>query len=128
MILAMNPARNGWGCYKISFGIYAAGTIKHKPLSIPLQGPSAAGAGSRLTVRSWPRLWCRLRFLAPANRKQAEKAASLPFTQDRARGDLDCDPMLKLALVKLVEIVGEAADQLTALGRVGVPPYFLAIF
>ena len=88
MILAMNPVRNGRGSYKISFGIYAAGTIKHKPLSIPLQGPSAAGAGSRLTVRSWPRLWCRLRFLAPANRKQAEKAASLLLTLQRMEKDL----------------------------------------
>ena len=40
-------------------------------------------------------------------RDAAESAAS--FIGGRARGDLESDEMLRLALTKLVEIVGEAA-------------------
>ena len=36
------------------------------------------------------------------------------FTQGRTRGDLDCDRVLALALVKLLEIVGEAASRVPA--------------
>ncbi len=57
----------------------------------------------------------RLRHMLEAARQ------AFQFTQDRARADLDRDPMLKLALVKLVEIVGEAADQLTDIGRDEIP-------
>ena len=53
----------------------------------------------------------RLRHMLDAAR-QANR-----FAQGRARGDLDRDPMLMLSLVKLVEIVGEAANQVTSDGR-----------
>jgi uncharacterized protein with HEPN domain len=49
----------------------------------------------------------RLRHLADA----AETA--IRFASDRRRADLDTDEMLTLALTKLVEIVGEAAKQVT---------------
>lgn len=39
----------------------------------------------------------------------------------RSREDLDGDEMLRLALTKLVEIVGEAAKQVTAETRAGRP-------
>lgn len=50
----------------------------------------------------------RLRHLIDA----AETA--IRFTSDRRRADLDADQMLTLALTKLVEIVGEAAKQVSA--------------
>ncbi len=46
---------------------------------------------------------------------------ALQFTQGKTRADLNTDPMLKLALVKLVEIVGEAANQVTDEGRTQAP-------
>lgn len=50
----------------------------------------------------------RLRHLIDA----AERA--IQFTAGRTRSDLDADEMLALALTKLVEIVGEAAKQVSA--------------
>ena len=50
----------------------------------------------------------RLRHLVDA----AERAVQ--FTAGRSRSDLDTDEMLTLALTKLVEIVGEAAKQVSA--------------
>lgn len=49
----------------------------------------------------------RLRHL----REAAQTAGR--FIEGRDRGDLDGDEMLRLALTKLVEIVGEAAKQVT---------------
>ena len=49
----------------------------------------------------------RLRHLVDA----AERA--IQFTAGRSRSDLDTDEMLTLALTKLVEIVGEAAKQVS---------------
>ena len=43
------------------------------------------------------------------------------FVEDRDRADLDTDEMLRLALTKLVEIVGEAAKQVTPSGRAELP-------
>ncbi|MEZ5237764.1 MAG: HepT-like ribonuclease domain-containing protein [Microthrixaceae bacterium] len=43
------------------------------------------------------------------------------FVEGRGRGDLDTDEMLRLALTKLVEIVGEAAKQVTEEGRAEMP-------
>ena len=43
------------------------------------------------------------------------------FVGDRDRADLDTDEMLRLALTKLVEIVGEAAKQVTPSGRAELP-------
>jgi uncharacterized protein with HEPN domain len=43
------------------------------------------------------------------------------FVEGRERGDLDTDEMLRLALTKLVEIVGEAAKQVTPSGRAELP-------
>lgn len=43
------------------------------------------------------------------------------FVEGRSRHDLDDDEMLCLALTKLVEIVGEAAKQVTAATRAGLP-------
>ena len=39
----------------------------------------------------------------------------------RDRGDLEADEMLRLALTKLVEIVGEAAKQVSPSGRAEFP-------
>ena len=41
----------------------------------------------------------------------AKEAVS--FTTDRSRSDLDTDSMLALALVRLLEIIGEAANAVT---------------
>ena len=49
----------------------------------------------------------RIRHMVEA----AEKAVA--FSSGRTRADLDTDEMLRFALVKLVEIVGEAAKQVT---------------
>lgn len=43
------------------------------------------------------------------------------FAKDRDRSDLDRDQMLTLALTKLVEIVGEAAKQVTPTTRAQNP-------
>jgi uncharacterized protein with HEPN domain len=57
----------------------------------------------------------RLRHLRDA----AEQA--LDFVVGRARPDLDSDPMLSLALTKLVEIIGEAAKQVSSETRARFP-------
>ena len=44
-------------------------------------------------------------------------ATAEQFVEGRERSDLDTDEMLRLALTKLVEIVGAAAKQVTAEGR-----------
>ncbi len=46
---------------------------------------------------------------------------ALSFISDRERGDLDADRMLALALVKSIEIVGEAGATVSSEGRVEVP-------
>jgi uncharacterized protein with HEPN domain len=43
------------------------------------------------------------------------------FIEGHERADLDTDEMLRLALTKLVEIIGEAARQVTAEGRAEMP-------
>ncbi len=53
----------------------------------------------------------RIRHMADA----AEQALS--FVEGRTRGDLDHDDMLLLALTRAVEIVGEAAAQVSEAGR-----------
>lgn len=57
----------------------------------------------------------RIRHLVDA----AESA--IGFVEGRTRVDLDGDQMLALALTKLVEIVGEAAKQVTAATRLEHP-------
>ncbi|MBI4317175.1 MAG: DUF86 domain-containing protein [Chloroflexi bacterium] len=57
----------------------------------------------------------RLRHMLDAARQAVE------FARSRSRADLDRDPMLALALVKLVEIVGEAASQVSDPGRANAP-------
>ncbi len=42
---------------------------------------------------------------------------AVAMAQGRQRGDLDTDRMLQLALVRLVEIVGEAATRVTSEGQ-----------
>ncbi|MDG4594392.1 MAG: DUF86 domain-containing protein [Candidatus Contendobacter sp.] len=49
----------------------------------------------------------------------AEQA--LAFARGRRREDLDADAMLRLALTRAVEIVGEAAAQVSEQGRAAVP-------
>ncbi len=49
----------------------------------------------------------------------AEQA--LAFTRGRQREDLDADAMLRLALTRAMEIVGEAAAQVSDEGRTGLP-------
>lgn len=57
----------------------------------------------------------RLRHLV----ESAETA--MRFVEGRRRADLDDDEMLRLALTKLVEIVGEAAKQVTPVARAEYP-------
>lgn len=45
----------------------------------------------------------------------AEQA--LAFVHKRKRTDLECDPMLRLALTRAIKIVGEAAAQVSEAGR-----------
>ncbi len=52
-------------------------------------------------------------------RDAAESAAG--FIAGRTAKDLETDEMLRLALTKLVEIVGEAAKQLSGAGRARFP-------
>jgi uncharacterized protein with HEPN domain len=52
-------------------------------------------------------------------RDATESAAD--FITGRTRADLETDEMLRLALTKLVEIVGEAAKQLSDAGRARFP-------
>lgn len=47
--------------------------------------------------------------------------AALGFVQGRARADLDTDTMLRYALVRAVEIVGEAAGKVSPQGRAELP-------
>jgi len=42
---------------------------------------------------------------------------ALAFVDGRQRADLDSDPMLRLALTRAVEIMGEAAAQVSEAGR-----------
>ena len=53
----------------------------------------------------------RLRHMLDAARQAVE------FAQGRTRADLDRVPMLVLSLVKLIEIVGEAANQVSEATR-----------
>jgi uncharacterized protein with HEPN domain len=46
---------------------------------------------------------------------------ALAFAQGRSRADLDGDRMLVLALVKSIEIVGEAASKVSPAARSAVP-------
>jgi uncharacterized protein with HEPN domain len=47
--------------------------------------------------------------------------AALRFAEGRRRSDLDSDEMLLFALVRAVEIVGEAAGKVSAEGRAEIP-------
>jgi len=49
----------------------------------------------------------RLRHMLDAARKAIE------FTQGRSRSDLDADEMLNLALIRLLEVIGEAAKSVS---------------
>ena len=55
-----------------------------------------------------PRDQVRLQHLADALK------SAIRFAQGRQRGDLDTDEMLLFALVRAIEIAGEAASQVTA--------------
>ncbi len=57
----------------------------------------------------------RLRHMLDAARK------TLAFTKGRSRSDLDLDEQLTLAVVRLLEIIGEAAKQVTAETRAAHP-------
>jgi uncharacterized protein with HEPN domain len=57
----------------------------------------------------------RLRHMADAI------GAAMRFTSGRARGDLDTDEMLLFALVRAVELVGEAAARVTDETRSQMP-------
>ena len=62
-----------------------------------------------------PRDRVRLQHLADALN------SAIRFAQGRQRGDLDTDEMLLFALVRAIEIVGEAANQVTAETRAQLP-------
>ena len=46
---------------------------------------------------------------------------ALSFVTGRERADLDSDAMLRLALTRAVEVVGEAAGQVSEAGRAELP-------
>ena len=46
---------------------------------------------------------------------------AVAMVQGKARADLDHNRMLELALVRLVEIIGEAANRISETGRSGLP-------
>ncbi len=46
---------------------------------------------------------------------------ALAFVQGRRRADLDTDTMLRFALTRAVEIIGEAASKVSAAGRAAAP-------
>jgi uncharacterized protein with HEPN domain len=46
---------------------------------------------------------------------------ALRFVEGRSRGDLDTDTMLRFALLRAVEVVGEAASQVSEEGRAALP-------
>ena len=56
----------------------------------------------------------RLRHMLDAARK------AISFARNRVRGDLEIDRQLVLSLVKDIEIVGEAAAQITEVTRVAL--------
>jgi uncharacterized protein with HEPN domain len=62
-----------------------------------------------------PRDRVRLQHLADALN------SAIRFARGRDRGDLDTDEMLLFALVRAVEIAGEAASQVTAETRAQLP-------
>jgi uncharacterized protein with HEPN domain len=62
-----------------------------------------------------PRDRIRLQHLADALN------SAIRFARGRERGDLDADEMLLFALVRAVEIAGEAASQVTAETRAQLP-------
>ena len=62
-----------------------------------------------------PRDQVRLQHLADAPK------SAIRFAQGRQRGDLDTDEMLLFALVRAIEIAGEAASQVTAETRAQLP-------
>ena len=62
-----------------------------------------------------PRDRVRLQHLADALN------SAIRFARDRQRGDLDTDEMLLFALVRAIEIAGEAASQVTAETRGQLP-------
>lgn len=57
----------------------------------------------------------RLRHLADALN------SAIKFARGRRRSDLDSDEMLLFALVRAIEIAGEAASRVTAETRAGLP-------
>ena len=57
----------------------------------------------------------RLRHMAEAAR------LAIGFAQGRERADLECDAMLRLAVLHAVQIVGEAATRVSEAGRAAVP-------
>ena len=46
---------------------------------------------------------------------------ALAFVAGRVRADLDTDAMLRLALTRAVEVVGEAAAKVSEVGRTELP-------
>jgi uncharacterized protein with HEPN domain len=48
-------------------------------------------------------------------------ASALRFVDGRRRQDLDSDEMLLFALVRAVEVIGEAANKVSAAGRADLP-------
>jgi uncharacterized protein with HEPN domain len=57
----------------------------------------------------------RLRHLREAGTK------AISYSEGKQRIDLDDDELLRLALTKLVEIVGEAAKNISITGRASLP-------
>lgn len=66
-------------------------------------------------MRSWLPLRCSIRKGEAVRLRHMLDAAqeALSFTKGKTRHDLDHDRMLALSLVRLIEVIGEAAAQVT---------------
>ena len=64
--------------------------------------------------------WVRLSHMLDAGREV------LSFTRGRTRTDLDADRMLVLAPIKDIEIIGEAANQISETTRDELRTYFIS--
>lgn len=59
----------------------------------------------------------RLRHMLDAARQAVE------FARGKSRSDLDTDSMLALSIVRLLEIIGEAAKNVSESSRLGSPQF-----
>jgi uncharacterized protein with HEPN domain len=66
-------------------------------------------------MRSWPLPKCSMNTIDRTRLQHMRDAAreAIAFASGRTRADLDGDRLLQLALTRLIEIIGEAASQVS---------------